>query len=120
MSNNKRIPAQEMQAVFLRILSGYGMTYAKAEICARIFTENSLDGVYTHGVNRFPRFVKYIKDGHVNVDAEAEKISAAGALEQWNGHLGPGILNALTATKRAMTMASESGMGCIALATAAT
>ena len=111
-----RVKAEDMKTLFRSILVNCGMVRSKAEICARIFTENSLDGVYTHGVNRFPRFVRYIKKGYVDVDAEAEKVSSAGSLEQWNGHLGPGILNALTATKRAMTMASESGMGCVALA----
>jgi 3-dehydro-L-gulonate 2-dehydrogenase len=39
----------------------------------------------------------------------------AGAIEQWDGNLGPGPLNALAATERAMSISDESGIGCVAL-----
>jgi 3-dehydro-L-gulonate 2-dehydrogenase len=38
-----------------------------------------------------------------------------GGLEQWNGILGPGPLNAVYATERAMHLASAHGIGCVAL-----
>jgi 3-dehydro-L-gulonate 2-dehydrogenase len=37
-------------------------------------------------------------------------------MEQWNGNLGPGILNAVTATRRAMDSAKQNTIGCVALA----
>jgi 3-dehydro-L-gulonate 2-dehydrogenase len=37
-------------------------------------------------------------------------------IEQWNGHQGPGTLNAIHATDSAMKLASEYGIGCVALA----
>lgn len=38
-----------------------------------------------------------------------------GAWEQWDGHLGPGPLNAFTSMERALALAREHGLGCIAL-----
>jgi 3-dehydro-L-gulonate 2-dehydrogenase len=37
-------------------------------------------------------------------------------MEQWNGKLGPGMLNAIEATDRAMELASKYTIGCVAMA----
>ena len=111
-----KIPYAEMVKVFRAILVRHGFAEEKANTCATIFADNSLDGVYTHGVNRFPRFVKYVMDGHVRPDAEPERKSSVGCIEQWDGQLGPGPLNALRCTDRAIEIASVQGMGCVAIA----
>lgn len=110
------ISFDEMQAQFLRILKHSGLESSKASTCAEIFATNSLEGIYTHGVNRFPRFVEYIRKGHIKPDAVPSRKSSNGSLEQWDGNLGPGPLNALVAADRATELAKEHGMGCVALA----
>lgn len=105
-----------MKEVFLSILQQCGMNQNSAETCAQVFTENSLDGVYTHGVNRFPTFVKDIKNGFVRINQKATLQHSAGVIEQWDGNLGPGIINSLTCTDRAMELADKHGIGCIGLA----
>src|SRR4051812_9570683 len=108
------IPYAEMQACFVQVLMQLGFTAGRAEQCADIFVQNSLDGVYSHGVNRFPRFVRYVNEGIVKVDAVPELRNAFNALEQWDGRLGPGPLNAVHATTSAMRLASLHGIGCVA------
>ena len=105
-----------MEAEFKRILLLNNFTEDKANKLAEIYTVNSLEGVYTHGVNRFTKFIKYVKDGYIKPDKEPVCIHRAGSLEQWNGQLGPGPLNALVCTDRAIELASQQGMGCVALA----
>lgn len=109
------VAKEEMQEQFTSILTRHGFSKTKATQCAEVFTSNSLDGVYTHGVNRFPRFVQYIKEGFVKVDAEPSLENKSGGIEQWNGNLGPGILNAMTATENVMRLAKANGIGCVAL-----
>jgi len=104
-----------MNSEFIRILTDHGFTDVKADKCAEIFTLNSLEGIYSHGVNRFPRFVDNIRKGYIRPDAEPALIGASGSLEQWNGNLGPGPLNALLATERAMELADENGIGMVAM-----
>jgi 3-dehydro-L-gulonate 2-dehydrogenase len=104
-----------MKSEFVRILVNSGFTDSKADRCAEIFAINSLEGVYSHGVNRFPRFIQCIKKGYVKPDAVPELIKSLGSLEQWNGNLGPGPLNALFATERAMELASQYGIGLVAM-----
>jgi len=110
-----RVSLADMQQEFRRVLLKLGFAAERAELCARIFVETSLDGVASHGVNRFPNFVKQIQQGYIDVQAEPERITAIGAWEQWDGHLGPGPLNAFTCTEQALTLAHEHGLGCVAL-----
>ena len=105
----------EMNECFTDILRRLGFTEERAVQCAEIFTNNSIDGVYTHGVNRFPRFVKYVREGLVKVNAVPSLQSKFGGIEQWNGNFGPGTLNAVHATENAMRLATEYGIGCVAL-----
>lgn len=110
-----RIQASNMEAEFKRILIKYNFTEEKAATLANVYTVNSIEGVYTHGVNRFAKFIKYVVDGHIKPHEEAEKIHGSGSLEQWNGKLGPGPINALKCTDRAIEIADKNGMGCVAI-----
>ncbi|MBL7740485.1 MAG: 3-dehydro-L-gulonate 2-dehydrogenase [Chitinophagaceae bacterium] len=109
------VPYADMKKIFSEILLKQGFTEDKAGQCAEIFTASSADGVYTHGVNRFPTFVSYIKKGYVKPAAEPSLKNSSGSMEQWDGNLGPGPLNAIAATDRAMQLADQSGIGCVAL-----
>lgn len=110
-----RIPFEKLKAEFERILLSLDFNADKATQCATTFAENSRDGVYTHGLNRFPVFVQFVKDGLIKIDAEPTKENALGALEQWNGNLGPGMLNAQVCMNRAIELAAVNGIGCVAL-----
>lgn len=78
------IREEEMESTFLHILLEQEFPEEKASLCARIFTESSLDGVYTHGVNRFPRFVEYIRKGYINILKEPVLKRNSGLIEQWD------------------------------------
>ncbi len=110
-----RILVKEMQDRFIAILLKEGFTNEKATQCAIVFANNSLDGVSSHGINRFPRFIEYIRNKYININAEPTLQNKLGNIEQWNGNLGPGILNAIHATKMAMNLANENGIGCVTL-----
>ena len=110
-----RISADDMRDIFFRILVKNGFTEDKALTCAGIFTGNSVDGIYTHGVNRFPRFVQYVQDKFVLADQEPVLKHSAGGIEQWDGQIGPGPLNALFATDQVMELARKNGIGCVAM-----
>jgi 3-dehydro-L-gulonate 2-dehydrogenase len=109
------IPADEMQEFLTGILLKYGFTKLRSLECASVFTDSSLDGIYTHGVNRFSRFVQYVKEGYVNPDAMPSLENKFVGIEQWNGNLAPGISNAIYATGIVMKLAEQHGIGCVAL-----
>lgn len=105
-----------MKAEFFRILLRQGFSTERAYKTAEIFTLNSVEGIYSHGVYRFSRFVRSIRQGLVKPDALPTLVSRSGGVEQWNGNLGPGPLNAVFATDRACDLAADHGIGMVTLA----
>jgi N-acetylneuraminate lyase len=61
----KRVPYEEMVAQFARVLEKKGFTASDAQDAAIIFAQNSLAGVFSHGLNRFPRVVSYLEKGEI-------------------------------------------------------
>jgi 3-dehydro-L-gulonate 2-dehydrogenase len=111
-----RVPYDELYGALRRAMEGLGLKGERAELCARLFVETTRDGVYTHGLNRFPRFVETVRNGSVKVDAEPVKVAGMGAIERWDGRSGVGNLNAWASMQRAMELARTHGMGGVALA----
>ncbi|TBN13967.1 3-dehydro-L-gulonate 2-dehydrogenase [Hyunsoonleella pacifica] len=110
-----RISEREIQNTLYKLLVKYKFTEEKARLIAKTHTESSLVGVNSHGINRIPLFIDYIKKGVVNVNAKAEKVESFGSIERWDGNFGSGVINAITCTNRATELAKTHGMGLVAL-----
>jgi 3-dehydro-L-gulonate 2-dehydrogenase len=110
-----RVPYGDLESALHRAMLRLGLAGERAALCARLFAETTRDGVYTHGLNRFPRFVQMIANGEIDVNAEPERIAGTAVLERWNGHGGPGNLNAYAAMLRAIALAKQNGLGAVAL-----
>ena len=115
-SKTIRIPYNQVKNQLYEVLSRLNFPEDNAQKCASIFADNSLDGVYSHGINRFIRFVEYTQKGYINPLTEAKKVHQIGAIEQWDGQLAPGPTTAFEATERAMALARKHGIGMIAMA----
>jgi 3-dehydro-L-gulonate 2-dehydrogenase len=111
-----RVAYDDLTHALTRATLHLGLEGERAELCARLFAETTRDGVYTHGLNRFPRFAAMVANGCIDVAAEPVCVAGAGALERWDGHLGPGNLNAYAAMERAIELARLHGLGGVALA----
>jgi len=111
-----RVPYREVCDALTRALLKFAFTRERARLCAQLFADASRDGVHSHGVDRFPRFVRGIRKRLVNVRATPELVSSHGSLERWNGNSGPGNLNAWESMARAIALSRQHGIGCVALA----
>src|ERR1051326_1698526 len=107
-----RVSYKELSDALLRALLKTGFELEDARLCAKLFADSSLDGVYSHGVNRFPRFVKMIRSGVIDIHARPVCIASHGAVERWDGKRGPGNLNAYEAMERAIELSSTNGIEC--------
>lgn len=110
-----RIGFTEVKGTLEGILRRQGFSDARAELCARLFSETSLDGVYSHGLNRFPQFIDYVGKGFVIPGNEPTQVQAGQNFERWDGNRGPGNLNAWFCMERAIGLARGSGTGIVAL-----
>lgn len=93
-----------------------GLADDRAALSARLFAETTRDGVYTHGLNRFPRFAAMVRNGCIDVNATATRTAAFGAIERWDGHRGIGNLNAYAAMQHTIALAKQNGIAALALA----
>ena len=83
---------------------------------AEIFAGNSLDGVYSHGMNRYPRYLSDMQSGLCDAKVtQAERVSGLGGLEVWDAHFGVGPLIAQQMAERAIELARTHGIACVAL-----
>ena len=110
-----RVPFETVYEVVTDAFVRAGMKREDAELCARTHAESSCDGVYSHGLNRVPRFVDYLQRGWVDASAKPTIVKELGVIEIYDGHSGPGILNAFFATDRAIAIAAEQGVGIVTL-----
>lgn len=110
-----RVSYDELQSTLAGILRELGFSEDRARLSARLFADASRDGVASHGLNRFPRFVRGIRSGLIDPKAMPTPSSRFGALERWDGHRGPGNLNAYAAMQRAIELGREHGIGCVGL-----
>ncbi|MEP0711021.1 MAG: 3-dehydro-L-gulonate 2-dehydrogenase, partial [Algoriphagus sp.] len=80
-----------------------------------LFAQADLDGVRSHGVNRFFLFLDFIKKGLVDPKKEPTALSQLGMFERWDGQGGIGNLNADFAMNRAIQLSKEFGISCVTL-----
>ncbi|MBF0785038.1 3-dehydro-L-gulonate 2-dehydrogenase [Muribacter muris] len=110
-----RVSYSELKAEFKRVLLARNVAEPIAEACATMFADTTQSGVYSHGVNRFPRFIQQLEKGDIHPDAEPTKVLSLGAIEQWDAHQGIGNLTAKKMMDRAMAIADQFGIGVVAL-----
>ena len=110
-----RVMYEDLLQEFKRVLLSRGFSGKAAEDAATVFAQNSLDGIYSHGINRFSRVVEYLDKGEIDPKVLPTTVSAQGAIERWDGHRGFGPLNAKMAMDRACELAKQYGIGLVAL-----
>ena len=111
-----RIRFEDVESKLANVLCSIGFGDERARLCARLFAETTCDGVYSHGVNRFMRFVAMVRNGSVDPQAEPRVAARFGGMERWDGQRGPGNLNAYAAMARAIALSRGHGIGCVAMA----
>lgn len=110
-----RVPFQKIYEEFYCVLASVGFSDNRAILCARLFAENQRDGVYSHGLNRFPGFVAGLTSKQIDFRVTPEKTESFGALERWDGKMGVGLVNAHICMQRAMELSEAHSIGCVGL-----
>jgi 3-dehydro-L-gulonate 2-dehydrogenase len=111
-----RVPYTDLYEALKTALLKLGLTEPRASLSAQLFAETTRDGVYTHGLNRFPRLETMVRNGSIDIHAEPSLTASFGSIERWNGNRGIGNLNAHASMQRAITLARQTGVGAVALA----
>ena len=115
-----KVTFEQLKAAFNRVLISRGVDSETADACAEMFARTTESGVYSHGVNRFPRFIQQLENGDIIPDAQPKRITSLGAIEQWDAQRSIGNLTAKKMMDRAIELAADHGIGLVALRNATT
>ena len=110
-----RVGFEEMLETLEQLFLKHRFPADRARLCAERITENSFDGIISHGVFMVPWLIERVVRGLTDPSAETRQVGTLGVLEQWDGGGGLGIYNAVRATERALEIAAKFGLGCVAL-----
>lgn len=110
-----RIPYNEAVAAMEKALCKY-LAGGDARKLAEMFARNTQEGVYSHGINRFPRFCRSLASGSADAGVtESERVGGLGGLEVRDARFGVGPLIAEAAMERAIRLARTHGIACVAV-----
>lgn len=109
------VPLDKLKNEYKRILLARNMQDDLADRLAGAFVEMANEGTYSHGINRFPVFIGQVDAGQIQLNNVPKCTNAIGALEQWDCQFGPGVLNGLICSDRAMELAKKHGIGFVAM-----
>ncbi|HCU0886700.1 TPA: 3-dehydro-L-gulonate 2-dehydrogenase [Raoultella ornithinolytica] len=105
----------DLKNEFTRVLLARGVAAETADACAEMFARTTESGVYSHGVNRFPRFIQQLENGDIIPEALPKRTASLGAIEQWDAQRSIGNLTAKKMMDRAIELASDHGIGLVAV-----
>lgn len=89
-----KVTFEELKGAFYRVLRSRNIAEDTADECAEMFARTTESGVYSHGVNRFPRFIQQLDNGDIIPDAKPQRVTSLGAIEQWDAQRAIGNLTA--------------------------
>ena len=111
-----RVPAAEFVDLVTTLFVREGVEATRARRVAELYAQASADGVHSHGANRVPHILAWLRAGEIiNHDRDPELIASFGALERYDGGRSFGALNAEFCMDRAMALADGHGIGCVGL-----
>lgn len=105
----------DLKNEYIRVLTKRGMAAGSADKLATAFADMGNEGTYSHGINRFPVFIGQVDKGEIKLDVVPVKDKSIGVIEQWDCQFGPGPLNGIICSDRAMELARENGIGLVAM-----
>ncbi|MCL4124214.1 UNVERIFIED_CONTAM: hypothetical protein GTU68_062337 [Idotea baltica] len=109
------LPYDLIHTTLFKVMRQYDFDEEGAALNAQIFTDSTQDGYHSHGVNRFGQFIKNVQKGIVKPRLRPLLSESLGVLERYDGQQGPGPSNAHLCMERAIQIAKENTMGCVAL-----
>jgi uncharacterized oxidoreductase len=110
----KTISAEDLRDIGLRLFVACGAPLSDAEAVTDELVESSLMGLDSHGVIRFPEYVRLALDGHVIVGAASRIVRETPATALVDCGLNFGQVSARRMTEIAIAKAIATGIACVA------
>lgn len=109
------ITAKQEKAIIMEILTRMNVKEEHAEIVADVTLDANLKGFTSHGLGRFPQYVKGLKAGTIAIDNEIEIEKETPAMALINGNHIFGHVVAYKAMEIAIQKAKETGIAVVGI-----
>lgn len=106
----KTVAPQDMRAFVSRIGQAVGLPEDKADFLAQRLVENDLRGVFRHGSERMPIYVRQFRDGELNPDPQVRIVKETPVSLIVDGDGGLGYYPAFEGTLALVNKAQKQGM----------
>lgn len=113
MEKDKKITSGEMLKWATNILIKAGLSESAAKIVSGALVKTSLWGIDSHGIARIPHYLSRFETKSINANPVFKFEQTASATARLDGDDGHGIVIMTSATKHAIAIAKESGVGVI-------
>ena len=110
-----KITLQEERSIIIEILTRMGVTMEDAEIVADVTLDADLKGFSSHGIGRFPQYVKGLKYGTIKLNSEIEIENETISTALLNGNHKFGHVVTYYGMEMAMKKARETGVGVVGI-----
>ncbi len=109
------LSGEEIRITLEKVLLDVGFDQDLASLNARIFTDSTLDGYHSHGINRFSEFVRNVKKGIIDPRAKPVLKESLTTIERYDGLRGAGPSNAHFCMAKAIELSKKHGLASTAL-----
>lgn len=115
MDTTCRYKGERLEAFCRSALEALAVSPEHSEIVANCLIGANYQGVDTHGIARLPTYLRRLAEGAINAKAVPEICHRRGAIAVVDGHHALGPVAAVAGMKEAMTLASQYGIGYVAV-----
>lgn len=110
-----KITASQERSIVIEILTRMGVSIEDAEIVAEVTLDADMKGFTSHGLGRFPQYVKGLKFGTIKTQADIEIVNETVSTALLNGNHRFGHVVTYYGMEIAMEKARETGIGMVGL-----
>ena len=109
------ITAEQERSIIIEILTRMNVKREHAEIVADVTVDANLKGFTSHGIGRFPQYIRGLKAGTITLDAEIEIEKETPAMALINGNHIFGHVVAYKGMEIAIEKAKNTGIGIVGI-----
>jgi L-2-hydroxycarboxylate dehydrogenase (NAD+) len=105
------VPAPRLHAFVAAAARQAGLNDKRADLLARLLTDNDLRGVFSHGTQQIATYARLMRDGRLNPDPDLKVVRQTPVSVLIDGDGGLGYFPAYEGTCQILDKAAEIGMG---------
>lgn len=110
---NAAVDSQLLTTDLIAVAETIGFANADAQLLADAIVAAELRGIPSHGLLRFPMYIRGVAAGEINPRPEIDVLYSRAATESWDADSGLGVVIGQRAMQRAVELADRSGVGVV-------